>query len=135
MNSLERQDRLNGSIEEKLVETSPGQIGLKNQISQSQATSQSNKQHPTVNSLAAGNNANFVPVGAASTSSKRSQKLNSSGVQAPGGPGSQNSQRRKGNSQTVAKNNFNVANQYLTNQVPATGGGLTPAQTNLMNTA
>ena len=134
MNSLERQDRLNGSIEEKLVETSPGQIGLKNQISQSQATSQSNKQHPTVNSLAAGNNANFVPVGAASTSSKRSQKLNSSG-QAPGGPGSQNSQRRKGNSQTVAKNNFNVTNQYLTNQVPATGGGLTAAQTNLMNTA
>ena len=126
---------MNGSIEEKLVETSPGQIGLKNQISQSQATSQSNKQHPTVNSLAAGNNANFVPVGAASTSSKRSQKLNSSGVQAPGGPGSQNSQRRKGNSQTVAKNNFNVTNQYLTNQVPATGGGLTAAQTNLMNTA
>jgi hypothetical protein len=133
MNSLERQDRLNGSIEEKLVEqTTPGQIGLKNQISQ--ASSQSNKQYPTVNSLAGGNNANFVPAGAASTSSKRSQKL-SSGGQAPGGPGSQSSQRRKGNSQTVAKNNFNVANQYLTNQVPATGGGLTAAQTSLMNTA
>jgi len=73
-------------------------------------------------------------MGAASTSSKRSQKLNPS-AQGPAGPGSQSSQRRKGNSQTVAKNNFNVSNQYLTNQVPPTAGGLTAAQTNLMNTA
>ena len=71
---------------------------------------------------------------AASTSSKRSQKLNGGG-QGQSGTGSQSSQRRKGNSQTVAKNNFNVANQYLTNQPPATGAGLSTAQTNLMNTA
>ena len=133
MNSLERQDRMNGSIEEKLMDNAvPGQIGLKNQISQ--PSSQSNKQYPTVNSLANGSGANFGQIGAPSTSSKRSQKLNASG-QGQTGTGSQSSQRRKGNSQTVAKNNFNVTNQYLTNQVSSSGAGLTPAQTNLMNTA
>jgi hypothetical protein len=107
MNSLERQDRANGSIEEKLVDNpTPGQIGLKNQISQ--PSSQSNKQYPTVNSLA-NSGAGFGPVGAGSTSSKRSQKVNPS-AQGQAGPGSQSAQRRKGNSQTVAKNNFNVSN-------------------------
>ena len=133
MNSLEKQDKMNGSLEEKLLDNPiPGQIGLKNQISQ--ASSQSNKQYPTVNSLANGSNASFGQMAAPSSSSKRSQKVTGGG-QGQSGTGSQSSQRRKGNSQTVAKNNFNVANQYLTNQVASTGAGLSAAQTNLMNTA
>ena len=120
MSSLEKQN-----VEEQALLGASGQIGLKNQISQPNSNT-SNKQYPSVNTNGSSANPNFAAVSSSTTTSKRSSKMGN------GQGSSQSSQRRKGNSQTINKNNF--SNQYMTNAGTA-NVGLTSAQTNLMHTA